>query len=282
LVYFVGHMAQRINVDVVIQLVSEDVHESIARLTTDEQQAATPGCASWEGAALVYDDRRGYLQHVDQDSLAEWALERQVSVKLLVKLGDYLFPGAPIALTVPAALNAGRAIQEATALASHRSSSDDIEYAVRQLVEVAVRALSPGINDPHTAISVLDRLGAALCELTNRTLPNGVTVRDGRPCLVIPSVDYGGLTDAMFHLIRQNAQHSATVLIRALEVLTAVASVERDPMRLAALGRHANLILKDGERNLKTDEDVEDLRQRHGNFLAMASWRPMISLFVDR
>jgi uncharacterized membrane protein len=65
-------------------------------------------------------------------------------------------------------------------------------------------------------------------------------------------------------------------------VLTAVASVERDPMRLAALGRHANLILKDGERNLKTDEDVEDLRQRHGNFLAMASWRPMISLFVDR
>ncbi len=282
LVYFVGHMAQRINVDVVIQLVSNDVRASIARLTTDETQSAAPAAHIWENADLVHDPRQGYLQHIDAEFLAKWASKQAVTVRLLVKLGDYLFPGAPIALVVPGAADLNSAIQNATALAGHRSSPDDIEYSIRQLVEVAVRALSPGINDPHTAISVLDRLGAALCELAHKTLPNGVFVKEGRACLVVPTVQYDGLTDAMFHLIRQNAQLSATVLIRALEVLTAVASVERDPTRLAALRRHADLILGDGQRNIETTSDVNDLLRRHVCFIEMASGRAMIPLFARR
>lgn len=166
-------------------------------------------------------------------------------------------------------------------MASHRTRSDDIEYAVRQLVEVAVRALSPGINDPHIAISVLDRLGAALCDLDTLTLPNGVANREGRTCLIVHSVEYDGLTDTMFHLIRQNAQHSATVLIPALEVLTAVASVERDPTRLRTLRRHADLILADGRRNIEAIEDARDLGRRHTCFLEMVSGRPITALFVD-
>ena len=181
-----------------------------------------------------------------------------------------------------AAADTDCAIRNSTAVASHRTSSDDIEYAVRQLVEVAVRALSPGINDPHTAISVLNRLGAALCDLAPLTLSNGVTVREGHTCLVIPTVQYDGLTDAMFHLIRQNAQLSATVLIRALEVLTAVATVERDPTRLGTLRRHADLILADGQRNIETVEDVRDLGRRHACFSEMASGRPVLALFVAR
>ena len=266
----------------VIQLVSDDVKASITRLTTDEAQAAVPAADYWEKAILVRDPRQGYLQHIDEESLAAWALQQAVSVKLLVKLGDYLFPGAPIALVVPDAADAARALQDATALATHRSSSDDIEYAVRQLVEVAVRALSPGINDPHTAISVLDRLGAALCDLAGRTLPNGVTCKGGRTCLVVPSVNYSGLTDAMFHLIRQNAQHCATVLIRALEVLATVATVERDPTRLEALIRHANLILGDGQRNIENKADVNDLLRRHTYCLQMAGEHSVMPLYVGR
>ena len=66
-------------------------------------------------------------------------------------------------------------------------------------MEVAVRALSPGINDPHTAISVLDRLGAALCDVAPLHLSTGVSLREGRLALVVPSVSYDGLTDTMFH-----------------------------------------------------------------------------------
>ena len=90
-----------------------------------------------------------------------------------------------------------------------------------------MRALSPGINDPHAAISVLDRLGAALCDLVPLRLPSGVFLRENRVVLVVPHIDYDGLADTMFHMIRQNAAGSVAVPLRLLEVLTAVASVER-------------------------------------------------------
>ena len=202
-------MAGRINVDTVIDLVSEDVRSAIRRLTTDTRQPAPPPADFWHNAVPVTDLRRGYLQQLDDSGLAEWAAEHETAIRLLVRPGDYVFPGAPIALTTPPAEGADNAIRNATALGPQRVGSADLEFAVRQLVEVAVRALSPGINDPHTAMSVLDRLGAALCDVVPLHLPTGVFLRDGWPALVVPSIDYDGLVDAMFHMIRQNAAGNA-------------------------------------------------------------------------
>jgi len=271
LVYFVGHMASRINVDTVVALVSEDVRSAILRLTTKEEQVAPPPEEFWAGALPIPDARRGYLQHLDQPALADWAACRKLSVRLLVKPGDYVFPGAPIALVKP--LNdgtddVGEAIRSTTGLGSERASSADLEYTIRQLVEVAVRALSPGINDPHTAISVLDRLGASLCDMTGRNLPSGVWWSEGQTCLVVPGVDYDGITDAMFHMIRQNAAGSTAVLIRMLEVLAAVASCEPRADRHATLARHAKLVVQDARRSIGNNADLRDLLECFERFNA--------------
>ena len=183
--------------------------------------------------------------------------------------GDYVFPGAPVAVVTPAAEGADAAIRRATALGAERVSSADLEFAVRQLVEVAVRALSPGINDPHTAMSVADRLGATLCDLVALYFPTGVFLRADRVALVVPSIDYDGLTNAMFHMIRQNAAGSAAVLIRLMEVLTSVVSCERDPARVQTLQRHADLVLGDAERDVATPSDLQDIRSRHQRFHTM-------------
>ncbi|MBK1666324.1 formate C-acetyltransferase glycine radical [Rhodospirillum rubrum] len=269
LVYFVGHIAGRINVDTVIKLVGEEVRQAIARLAVDTPGEEPPPAEDWRGAAPLRDQRRGYLQHIDTEGLADWVHGNGAAIRLLVRPGGYVFPGAPIALVLPDVEGADAAIRERTALGQSRISSQDLEFAVRQLVEVAVRALSPGINDPHTAIGVLDILGAALCDLVPRHLPTGVIRREGRMALFMPAVDYDGLTDAMFHMIRQNASGSAAVLIRLIEVLTAVASAERNPARLRALRRHANLVLADAEHSLSSASDLADLRQRHAEFVAM-------------
>ena len=262
-------MASRINVDRVIELVAEDVHSAIQRLTSEDEQSQPPPDAGWRDGVPIVDPRRGYLQQLDEDGLADWAAEHGTTIRLLVRPGDYMFPGAPVALTIPAVSGTDAAIRNATALGPQRVSSSDLEFAVRQLVEVAVRALSPGINDPHTAMSVLDRLGAALCDLAPRHLSNGVALRDGRPVLVVPAIDYDGLSDAMFHLIRQNAAGSTAVLMRLLEVLVAVLCCERAPSRVAALQRHADLVLEDAERDVSTPADLADLRKRHARFLAI-------------
>jgi uncharacterized membrane protein len=266
LIYFVDHMANRINVDTVIELVSGDLRRAIQRLSVDEPSPAPPVPSYWRGAIPIVDGRHGYLQELDANGLADWAAENDTAIRLLVRPGDYVFPGIPSALVLKPVDGADIAIHRAMALGMTRVSSADLEFAVRQLVEVAVRALSPGINDPHTAIGVLDRLGASLCDVAPVFLPGGVHLRLGRTVLMTPSIDYGGLCDAMFLMIRQSAAGSPAVLVRMLEVLTAVASRERDAGRVAELRRHADLVLIDAVREVGSASDLADVRRRHGAF----------------
>jgi uncharacterized membrane protein len=267
LVYFVGHMASRINVDTVIDLVSNDVTCAIQRLTLDAQPAIDPRTAEKVGTVPIRIGRTGYLQALEANALADWALQHDLAIRLLVKPGDFVFPGVAVAMATNNAAGLAEAISRNMALGSSRVSSDDLEFSARQLVEVAVRALSPGINDPHTAIGVLDRLGAALCELAPRFLHRGELLRDGRVVLAVPTTDYDGLVDAMFNMIRQNASDSPAVLIRMLEVFAAICGCERDPLRVATLRRHAGLVLSDAEKTVRNASDLQDVRRRHDAFL---------------
>lgn len=265
LVLFVGHMASRINVDTVIKLVSDDIRMAIDRILQDTEGDGRPPSDFWEGAAAVHDDRQGYLRELDAESLADWAEENGASILLLIRPGSFVFPGAAIGFSKPSAKGVEEAVRNATVLSGERVSASDIEYEIRQLVEVAVRALSPGINDPNTAMTVLDRLGAALCETAGRHLPTGVYMRDSRAVLVISAVTYDGLTDTMFHLIRQSAQAHAAVLIKMLEVLAAVLTCESNVGRQVSLKRHADLILADAKRAIVAD-DLADVLERHSRF----------------
>jgi uncharacterized membrane protein len=226
----------------------------------------------------ITDRRTGYVQQVDEEGLANWAARHQTAIRLLVRRGDYVFPGAPIALISRQVPDADSAIVDATALGETRGSAGDAEHAVRQLVEVAVRALSPGINDPHTAISVLDRMGATLCELTGRWLPTGVHLREGVLALVVPNIRYENLVNVMFHMIRQNAAGNVAVMIRLLDVLTAVVSCETEENRRTELMKHADLVLTDSRREISNQSDLENVANRHAIFVRMLEGGPVAAI----
>lgn len=269
LVYFVGHMASRINVDTVIDLVSDDVRSGLKDLVTDTPSIAGFPANQWNQATPVLDARRGYLQHVDRHALAAWAAKSGTCLRLLVGPGDYVFPGTPIAVMTPAVPDAENAIHDATALGRTRSRAGDTEQAIRQLVEVAVRALSPGINDPHTAMSVLDRLGSSLCDLSGRMLKTGVIAHEGVASLMVPSLTYAQLTDIMFHMIRQNAEGNASVYLSMLSVLCATVTCELEGDRRVALSRHADLVIEDARRSVGNASDRADIERRHALFVTL-------------
>ena len=237
LVFFVGHMAGRISVETVIDLVSREMQATMRTITAAGTHDPAPPHDFWCAGVPVRSDQSGYLQELDAGGLADWAAEHGTALYLLPGVGSYIYPGATVAVMTPPVEGAREAVRSAAALGPVRTASSNPKFTVGQLVEVAVRALSPGINDPNTAKAVLDRLGAMLCDLAPRQLPTGVFMREGRVALVVPVVDYGTLTDTMFGLIRQNAAGSAAVLKHLLEVLTAVAGCERDPGCAAALRR---------------------------------------------
>jgi uncharacterized membrane protein len=262
LVWFVHHVAAGINIETVIEVVHAELASTIDRLCPADgeegHQRPPPG-----GAPVALAEH-GYLRAVDEEGLAGWAEEHGAVVVLLVRPGDFVFPGAPVAVLAEGAADeaAQAAVRDALSLGTRRAAASDLEFAVRQLVEVAVRALSPGINDPFTAIAVLDRLGAALCQVAGRHIAGNTVACGGRVVLFRKVTDYPGLCDAMFHMIRRNAVGSPSVLIRMVEVLGRVLEVEQRPERRTELMRHAELALAAGRIGIADPNDLAALKAR--------------------
>jgi uncharacterized membrane protein len=98
-----------------------------------------------------------------------------------------------------------RAVAGAISLGVQRTPVQDLEFSIRHLVEIAVRALSPGINDPYTAVAVIHRLTASLSRLMARAVPRGVFRDEGGEVRVVcPRPTYASLLSASFDQIRQN------------------------------------------------------------------------------
>ena len=261
LVWFVHHIATSINIETVVDAVQQDLCKAIAVHTRDEPGATRPP-AQLAGRAIAATGG-GYVQALDAEGLADWAHDNGATVTLRARPGDYVPKGFPLAFVSPEVEGAEAAILDAVTVGRRPAALQDPEYSIRQLVEIAVRALSPGINDPFTAGSVIDHLGDALCRIAPRHLPTGILLREGRPVLSHPVTDYDGLCDAMFHMVRQNSAGSVHVLARMLDVLTRVIEVETLPARRRELRRHADLVLAAARRDVAEKQDLADLIERH-------------------
>lgn len=268
LVWFVHHIATSINVETVVDAVHRDLCKAVEERTLDT--AGIPAPPHDPVGPEIPVSGGGYFQALDAERLADWAHERGVVVRLSARPGDYVPSGLPIARVSAPADGIEAALARALTFGRRPAALQDLEYSVRQLTEIAVRALSAGINDPFTAVSVVDHLGDALCRLGARHLPTGVLVREGRIVLVYPATGYGGLCDAMFHMIRQDAAGSPHVLGRMLDVLGRVARVERSSGRVEELRRHADLVVAAARRDVEDVADLADLEARHRSFDAAA------------
>jgi uncharacterized membrane protein len=278
LVYFISHLSKSINTTHVIGLLRDDLEQALRSQLRqarqdDEGAASAPPDTFWDGGESVRADRGGYLQHLDVHGLLARARQADCAVYVAVRPGDYVFPGALVAVGVPRLPDG---VLEALSIGRQRLGGQDVEFTANQMAEAAVRALSPGVNDPFTAIEVLDRFGDVLCELAGRPWQSGVYYDDTRPRLVHRITTYDGLLDAMFTMIRQNAVGSLAVLIRMLEVLTAVVALTGQEDRREALTRHADLVLGAGLSAAGTEEDTAALRERLAGFRAARRAAPIM------
>ena len=261
LVWFVHHIATTINVETVVDAVSRDLIDAI-NSKTQEAAPLLPPEVPVQGMP-VSGTGSGYLQAVDGAALADWATDNGVTIRMLVRPGAFVPTSAPVAVISAAVDGAGQVLDRALTFGRRQAALQDLEYSIRQLNEIAVRALSPGINDPFTAGSVLDHFGDALCRIAPRHLPRGAVEREGRIVLTLDVVDYEGLCDGMFHTIRQNGSGSAYVLIRLLEVLARVAEVEHFADRRATLDRHADLAIATAREGVSDLAGLADCEKRY-------------------
>ena len=192
LVYFVHHVSSSIQASHIVSTISKDLQESIPKLYPSDVADPTTDPASQSVLGQNLSESRsevsGYLQSIDSDDLMELATERNVFVEITVKPGDHIVEGTAVAKFGPSLNDEDqRRLLEAFLVGATRTPTQDIRYNFQQLTDVIVRALSPGINDPFTAINGIDELATGVALLARR--PRIVELRQdsaGTPRLFVP------------------------------------------------------------------------------------------------
>ncbi len=245
-----------------IGLGRQDAERLVGRRDADLTEEAEPVAASGTG----------YIQGIDPDSLMEAATEHDVTVRMLTRPGDYVVEGTECAVVMPAghANDAlAKKINGALALGGRRTPTQDIRYGFDQLIEIAMFALSSGINDPHTALTCLDRIGSALCHLAVREIPSSHRYdNDGRLRVIAEPVTFVQVTNAVFSEVRQNAGHNASVVLRMLKTLGLISTCVRRPEDHKALWEHARMVREASRETLPVEMDQQETEEQYQETLS--------------
>ena len=277
LIYFIHHVSVSIQANEIVARVGKELIEEIEQLFPENIGRGAPRIPTEPPNADFLDrfEREaspigstgdGYLQFIDGDALMALAMQEDVVIRVERRPGHYVVATRPLALVWPGNRVTDHLMDRvncAFALGNQRTSGQDIEFAVNQLVEIAIRALSPGVNDPFTAMTCVDRLGSALCRLAQQDVPSPYRYDTQDQLRVItPVFTFPDVTDAAFNQIRQYGRTSTAVTIRLLETIAEVAgSVHRSEDRIALL-RHAKMIARGTGGGLPEDEDRQEVEKR--------------------
>jgi uncharacterized membrane protein len=253
-------------------------------------------------ATPIHADSAGYVQAIDTEKLLALAVRQDLVIRIVRKPGYFAQPGDLLALARPAEradASVAERIRDGYQLGNLRTPSQDVGYAVNQLVEVALRAMSAAINDPYTAMTCLDHLGPNLALIAERReQPTHVLDSYGRPRLLFEATDFPDLLDGAFNLLRRASRETPDVLLSMVMALNTIARKATLPDQRAALLQHVNLLDAESQASAAIAWDKERISQQcealrallteqtdaavtqSGSTLtngdAAASWRPVV------
>lgn len=288
LIYFIHHVSTSIQANEIVARVGKDLIAGMQRLFPENigqgaaQIPTEPPNADFldrfeREADPIKSNRDGYLQFIDGDALMAFAMQDNIVIQLLRRPGHYIVATSPLARVWPEdRVNDSliERINEAFALGNQRTSGQDIEFAVNQLVEIAVRALSPGVNDPFTATACVDHLGSALCRLAQREMPSPYRYdSENQLRIIAPVFTFADVTNAAFNQIRQYGRSSTAVTIRLLETIAVIAESVNCPEDRTTLLRHARMVAR-GADSLPDNEDRREVDERFQSVNRLLSTPP--------
>jgi uncharacterized membrane protein len=280
LIYFIHHTATSIQLPQVIASIASDLSGAIEVQGGDGAAAGTgtggqpgPGPSPTELVSLletrggvVRASASGYLQFIRHRILVDLAAEADAVICLDHRPGHFIVQGQPYAKVWPAeAVNrVSDALARAHLTGPYRTLTQDVSFGIDQLVEIAIRALSPAVNDTFTALTCIDWLGENLCKIINRWRPARVH-RDeqGFVRVIAAQPTYERLVQRAFEKIRQASSGMPAVMIRQLEALAKIMDETSNAGQRNVLLDQAAMIDRLCERTVPEARDRADVRRRY-------------------
>lgn len=284
LVYFIHHIAMSIQLPQVIASIARDLSGAIDVESAPEDRGlgaaplTGPSVAELmsrieESGGIVQAPSSGYLQFVRHDKLVQIARHTGSVMSLVHRPGNFVVAGQPLAKVWPAsaAPAVARELAGAHVTGSVRTLAQDIAFAVDQLVEIAIRALSPAVNDTFTALTCIDWLTDGLCQVELRWTPTRVHHdNQGYVRVVTSHISHRRLVQRAYEKVRQAGRGMPAVMIRQLDGLTRIMALTATEERLAVLMEQADMIMRSAEESIPDLADRADVQNAYDALSAAA------------
>jgi uncharacterized membrane protein len=227
LVYFIHHVVRSIQAASVIAAIAEEIGEQIPHLFPDHLGKERSDRDEEEidrARQRLKDDGRdvlavsdGYIRILDQDSVLQAAEDNGLVIELFRRPGDFVLKGSALARVSPSKHASNQLVDllaETFVLGDHRTSIQDIHFLIGQLTQIALRSLSPHINDPMTACDCVHRLAGVLCAMADREMPQPTRYDGNRTLRVIaPAIRFEEIVDDSFGPIRRHGAAQIDVVM---------------------------------------------------------------------
>jgi len=273
LIFFIHHIASSIQASNIIGAVTKETVAAIDRLFPerlghgptehdDDPVAHLPSGQQWRAISAK---KSAYIQSVDNEVLLRVARENKTLVRMEHGVGEFVVEDTPlVSLTVdgPPDQKVIDALRAAFVLGHYRTVHQDAGFGIRQIVDVALRALSPGINDTTTAITCVEYLTAILARLAVRRIPSDYRHEDGELRVIAVGPSFERLLAESFNQIQSSSKGNLTVMLRMLDGLQTVAGLTAHPPHRRALGDQADQIAELAVRTLESPHERATLGAR--------------------
>ena len=264
LIFFIHYVSQSIQAENLIAQVGEDFHEMLEtffpeKLGEDLARKSPPDPSYWQDARRVDARESGYLQRVDEEALMELATRHDLQLQLAKRPGEFVGKGTPYLQLLPPT-NTGQeiddALRECFSLGTYRTRYQDALFSLQQLVEIAAHALSPGINEPFTALTCIDWLGTGLRGVLRRDLPAPDRYdTKGNLRVLVPAVTFEEFARSAFDQLRVYGASNPDVVMRLLNMIASLAPDICRANDRAVLRHHVQIIGADAADQLKNEHD---------------------------
>ena len=269
LVYFIFHISNAISVNNIVDRIRRETELIIDGFMPDRRRPGQPhetaGVFSEELREVITSRESGYIRFVDIARLRALAKEYRICLRLERRVGHFVPEGvALIRFSRGDRITDERAVQllSAIEIGPTRTMQQDVEFGVVQIVDIALRAISPAVNDPTTAITCVDQLSSILIRWIERVPPRSFYYDPPHILRVaVPWIDLNGLLDLAFEQIRHYAVADAGVSLRLMRALGDIASTVIDPAIRRILMERGRQLLAGCMENLQ-EGDLERLRKR--------------------
>ncbi|MEZ4501116.1 MAG: DUF2254 domain-containing protein [Dehalococcoidia bacterium] len=279
IVAFISHSAHSMDVSRILQRVTAEALASVRgnwRESEGQSDGEPTEVPTGIGFVVTF-ETDGWVQHVDVQALLK-GLEPGACLRMATVAGRFAVPGTEAGTIWPMPYDpeaARRMVLKALILGETRVMQQDAVYGVRQLADVALKALSPGVNDPTTAQDALFHLGAVVREMLVRLPPPREEMgEEGRRVLLPELPTHEEVVEMAFDEIRVASAGQPTVQIYFLEILHLLTRSLDDhprPEAVAALRRQADLAVATGELSNLTEYDHQRVRLAHQRRFVEAS-----------